>query len=210
MKRFILTTAALAITALSAPATAQDAMDPLEAEGVRIWNMLPRPSELARHPGAEGWYGYGVGDPRTVDVPELPGGKAQRFTVKSAGKNAWDAGFQTQNQMKIGKGDVIFAAFWARADETPDGAATATIPVALQMAEEPYTAFANTTAELGTQWELVTLYGTAPQKFRKEAMVISLQGAGGKQVIDLGPVYLMNMGKGAVTAAQMPGARPAF
>ncbi|WP_416878276.1 hypothetical protein [Litorimonas sp.] len=201
----IIATLLLFISLLSVTAFAEPDVDALELEGARVWQMLPRPSEMIRYPGADGLAHYGLTkEPQIVSVDRLPGGEALEVVVSRKGTNIYSAGIQAKNQIKISKGDVIFTAIWIRATELPEGLSETTTPIALQEAKEPYDTWAIEQAKVGQEWRLHFVYGTAPEKYKKEGMTLSLQIAGEKQTLEVGPVYMMNMGQGEVDPSAMP------
>lgn len=195
----------LFISLLSVTALAEPDVDALELEGARVWQMLPRPSEMIRYPGADGLNTYGLSkDPKVVSVDRLPGGEALEVKVTRKGAEIYSAGVQATNQVKISKGDVIFTAVWMRATELQDSATETTIPIALQEAKEPYDTWAIENVKVGQDWRLHFVHGTAPEKYKKGGMTLSLQIAGAEHTLEIGPVYMMNMGKGEVAASAMP------
>ncbi|WP_371395921.1 endo-1,4-beta-xylanase [Fretibacter rubidus] len=192
-----------------APATYANPAE-LEAEGVRVWKMLPRASEMIRHPGPEAWVIYGTkAKPKIKSVDDVPGGEAMRVKIKKAAANPWDIGVNANSQLAVKKGDVVLASFWARASKLPDGAAETRLPYALQMATDPYTQFKNDTAVVNATWNQYFIYAPMPDDYSKGGMGVAIQLATDKQEIELGPVYIMNMGAGAVSDAAMPKNVPA-
>ena len=201
----ILATFLLFISLLSTTAFAEPDVDALELEGARVWQMLPRPSEMIRYPGADGLNTYGLSkDPKVVSVDRLPGGEALEVKVTRKGAEIYSAGVQATNQVKISKGDVIFTAIWMRATDLPEGASETTIPIALQQAKEPYDTWAMEQVKVGQEWRLHFIHGTAPEKYKKEGMTLSLQVAGEKQTLEVGPVFMMNLGQGEVDPSAIP------
>ena len=184
------------------PTLSQD-LTPLEAETLRVYKLLPRASAVVRHPEIESWAPYGVDSSKTVKAASVPDGEAFRLEISRKGANVWDAGAQIQNANPIAAGDVISASFWARAVKIPDGEMTAKIPAVLQLTREPYDAFANASLELDQTWRFVSIYGEALQSYRPGEMALSLQIAGAKQTIDLGPAVILNLGPGAVDPSAM-------
>lgn len=189
---------------LSVPTIAASPQE-LEAEGVRIWKMLPRPSEMIRHPGPEAWVLYGTKAKGKITSSDgVPGGDALRINIKKAGDNAWDIGANANSQLPVNQGDVILGSFWARAKQTPDGTAQTIVPFALQQSSEPYTQFAMSNAVVTANWSQYFIHATMPQAYKKGMMGVAVQLAGAAHEIELGPVYIMNMGAGPVDNALMP------
>ena len=205
MRRLALSVAALCLVAL--PGAAQAQSDPLEAEAVRIYKMLPRHSTILQLPSVDVWTSYGEAGVKTVEA-DVPGGEARQYRIGAKGANPWDAAIQAPNAVAIKAGDVVHASFWARAAKLPKGATTARVPVSLQKNGEPYTQLAYEEMRLGTDWQLMTIAGEAPDAYGMAGMVLNLQAADAKQVLEVGPVFINNLGPGAVPDGDA-GAEPA-
>ena len=198
MVRALLLSATLLLWAGAMPPTACAQVDPLEAEAVRIYEMLPRHSTILQLPGVESWSSYGTEGVREVKAEGVPGGRAKRFRVAKAGANAWDSALQFPNAVDVKPGEVVHASFWARAAKLPKGEAKARIPVSLQKNGEPYTQVAYAEVALSEDWELHTLAGKASEPYGLGGMVLNLQVATGAQTLEMGPVFLNSLGPGAV------------
>lgn len=202
----IIVTFLLFLSSISVTAIAQPDVNALELEGARIWQMLPRPSEMIRYPGADGLSYYGLNkEPKITTVERLPGGEALEVVVSKKGSNIYSAGVQATNQIRVSTGDVILAAVWMRATQLPEGLSQTAVPIALQEAKDPYDTWAIEQANVGAGWRLYFVHGTAPEKYKKGRMMLSLQMGGAKHTIEVGPVYLMNMGEGDVDSSSLPG-----
>ena len=195
MRHSALCAVALALVALSSPAVAQS--DPLEAEAVRIYKMLPRHSTILQIPSVDVWTSYGEGAVKTVRA-DVPGGQARRFTISAKGANPWDAAIQAPNAVTVSAGDVIHASFWARASKLPKGKSVARVPTSLQKNAEPYTQISFENIDLTEEWQLVSIAGESPADYGMGGMVLNLQAAADKQVIEVGPVFINNLGPGSV------------
>ena len=176
----------------------------IETEAVRIYRTLPRASELANFPSVESWTEYSHANSQTLDAPGVPGGKAMRVFVKGRSANAYDSGLQNKNIVPIASGDTVAAVFWARAAKTPSGQGTVEMPAFIQQAGGSFTTFGALDASLSSGWSVCTLHGQAPASYGTDGLQVSLQTATGDQEIDVGPVFLMNMGAGGVDASAMP------
>ena len=207
MRHAVLLSAAFALTALSGPAIAQT--DPLEAEAVRIYEMLPRHSVILQLPGVEGYTSYGTAGDKEVRAKSLPGGVARQYRIGRKGTNPWDAAIQLPNAVPVAAGDVIHASFWARASKLPKGQSATRIPVSLQKNGEPYTQIAYAELEMTDAWQLLTIAGKATEDYGTGGMVLNLQVATAAQTLEMGPVFLNTLGKGDVPGAEAVAAEPA-
>ena len=198
MKRLLLSVAAVAALAAPVPAAHAQDLDPaLEAEAVRIYQMLPRHSTILQLPEVGVWTHYGTDDVRDVDA-DIPGGKARRYRIRQAGEKAWDAAIQAPNAVPIKRGDVVHASFWARASKPPKGSPAARVPVSLQQNGEPYTQIAYEEMEFTDDWQLYSIAGESPAAYDMGGMVLNLQAAAAAQTLDMGPVFINNLGPGNV------------
>ena len=164
--------------------------------------MLPRHSVILQLPGVESYNSYGMAGDKEVKAGALPGGVARQFKVARKGANPWDAAIQLPNAVPIAAGDVIHASFWARASKLPKGRSTTRIPVSLQRNGEPYTQVAYTELDVSGEWQLLTIAGEAPEAYGPSGMVLNLQIATAPQTIEMGPVFLNNLGKGDVPGTE--------
>jgi hypothetical protein len=128
------------------------------------------------------------------DDAEVKGGKATRVTVRK-GVNPWDVQATIAVPQPVAKGDVVMVAYYARIETPPAGAATGIISQAgVQLAKAPYTAFANEPAAPNGKWGVYYTSGVADADYSKGAINLVLHLASANQVIDLGPVFMFNLG----------------
>ena len=175
--------AALAL-ALAAPAAAQE-----EGDGLvdKIINLPP--------PAAHVVNGLPI-KPKVRKDENVQGGKALRIPVPGKGDNAWSVSLSNPIEKPVKAGDDIVLAFWARLEKAPEGAASATIPYAgVQLAKEPYTAIVTQAVTIGPEWKLHEIRGKADRDYAKGELNVSLHLASAKQTIDVGPVFVLNMGQ---------------
>jgi len=107
-------------------------------------------------------------------------------------------------QMNVKKGEVVFAAFWARAANLPAGKSQITMPYHLQQTGEPYQQFASREAVLTSAWHQYYIHAEMPKKQKRGSMGLAAHLAGSAATLELGPVYLLNMGEGAVDRDSLP------
>ncbi len=207
MIRYLIPLAALLVTTLSAPAYA-DPQGELEREGVRIYKLLPAPSKLIAEPGAKSWSIYGA-DIRTRDDDAVPGDTVQIIKVPKVGENPWDIGANAVTGLPTKAGDTLVAVVWARATKMPRGAKTVRLPLQIQQQGGDYETFGYTEAELTGDWAQYYVHARLPRDFRQEDVGASVHLATGKQTVELGPVYIMNIGAAAIDPSALPGVGPA-
>jgi hypothetical protein len=170
--------AALGQTARPAPAAEDDITN-------RIIN-LPPPSAY-RVDGAKG----------TVRSDEgVQGGKALRIIVPGKSEQAWTVSVANPIGKPVKAGDKLVLAFWARLAKPAKGATTASLPFnGVQLASAPYTPLFSSGVEIGPEWKLYEVKGKADKDHAGGTLNAALHLATGKHTIDLGPVFVLNMGQ---------------
>ena len=173
--------AALSVSALAAPVAATAQAAPSMAD--RIIND-PRVSSLRP-------YGLNL-PPQVRDDKAVQFGKAMRF-VLSGHPDFWRIGVTTPTLKPVRKGDRIVIAFWARATGTRDGTAgrigrvqLEATPVIRAVFDQPF--------EIGSNWKMYQLKGVADQDYAPGRLNAALHIDAAKQVLDLGPVFVLDYG----------------
>lgn len=193
----------------SAPTFAAPDNAALEREGVAVWQLLPRESEMIRYPGAISYEFYGdVSKAKTVKGASVAGGEAVKIKIGGVGSDPWSAGANVPTQLATKKGDVLAAVIYARATDLPPGQVRAVVPIHIQQQGGTYKQYGSAQANLTKDWGRYVVYGTLDQDFKEGGVGAALHLATGEQTIELGPVYIMNMGPGEVDASQMPPSGP--
>jgi hypothetical protein len=126
----------------------------------------------------------------------VQGGKAMRIAVPGKTANVWDIAASSAIDKPVKAGDNLVLAFWARFEEAENGASTVTLPFsAVQLSSAPYTPLFNQQVTVGPTWALHQVRGKADKDYPAGALNAAIHLASGKQVIDLGPVFVLNMGQ---------------
>lgn len=124
---------------------------------------------------------------------DVPGGMA--FRVKATkGVNPWDVQASSPIAGAINEGDVIMINFYARAEEPADGGSK--LAVRIQMNSAPWTSVLETTAPVTSEWKAYCAHRVATATLDEKKSTVSIHLATAKQVIDLGPVFVFDFGKG--------------
>ena len=133
---------------------------------------------------------------RVRNDPRVQFGKALRVPVPGRNDQAWSVSVAVPITQAVRAGDNLLLAFWARLEQGEDGATSASLPYnAVQMASAPYTALFTGGVTVGPEWQLHQIRGRAGQDYAANALNVSLHLATGRQVIDIGPVFVLNMGR---------------
>ena len=127
---------------------------------------------------------------------KVQGGKALRIAVPVKGRNNWDAFASSPIGKPVKAGDNLVLAFWARLEKGEDGATTSTLPFAdVQVSSPPYPPVFNEAVQVGPEWQLHQVKGKADKEHAAGTLGVSIHLANAKQTVDLGPVFVLNMGQ---------------
>ena len=139
----------------------------------------------------EGWTIYGPQTHKNIKDAGVQGGTAIEVKIPHAGGNAWDASCQVNITKKVSKGDKILAAVYLKS-KTDSGAA-ATLHMRLQVNAAPYAAYGEQDVTVGSDWQLYSLEVTADQDYAANTTVLVMHLNTGKQTIDLGPAFILDL-----------------
>jgi len=190
------------VVAVAPAAAATAPADPYTADLAKLRAKLPVKGTLINDPGT--LYGYGAGlNTQSLTAPDVAGGKALRTVMTKAGGQSYDAGVSSAVTSAIKKGDVVFVAAYVRATELAPGAQAGLIAeLGVHMSQSPWTAIATSSASVPKgQWKVVYASGVATADYAPGSVGFGLQLGGTQQTIDVGPVYVLNLGPGVDTAA---------
>lgn len=153
--------------------------------------------QIINAPTPETFNVYGLSaKPAVVKDKNVQGGRALRVPITTASDQPWSVGLISTINQPVKKGDKLVVAVWARAEKLPEGAATARIAtIQVGLAKEPYTTVFKGEAEVGSEWKMVHVVGTADRDYAVGDISVSLHLATAKQVLDIGPVLLLDLNK---------------
>lgn len=121
-------------------------------------------------------------------------GQALRVPVAGKAQNSWAVAAASSIVKPVKAGDELLLAFWARVEKGDNGGTTATLPYnAVQLASAPYTAIFSGPVEIGPEWKMYEVKGKADRDYAAGELNASIHLATGKQVIDLGPVFVLDL-----------------
>lgn len=127
---------------------------------------------------------------------KVQGGKALRVVVAAKGKNNWDAFASSPIQKPVKAGDKLVLAFWARLEKGEDGATTSTLPfTGVQVSSPPWPSLFSEAVQIGPEWKLHQLKGKADRDYAAGTIGVSIHLANAKQTVDLGPLFVLDMGQ---------------
>lgn len=153
--------------------------------------------QIVNAPAPESFAVYGLpAQPSVVKDKAVQGGRALRVSIPAASDQPWTIGLTSAINQPIKKGDKLVVAAWVRASTLPDGAASAKIAaIQINLAKAPYTAVFAGQAEATGEWKMVHASGVADRDYAAGDLTASMQLATGKQVIDIGPILVLDLNK---------------
>ena len=141
---------------------------------------------------------------------DVSGGTAERIKISAKGANPWDAVAYSATTKPVHKGDVLLLAFWAKAQEPPKGRDRSIVIAKLQLSDAPYTGLGpDTSLRIHSGWKLYYVNGAADKDYAAGMIGAALQIATAAQVIDFGPIFIIDFGSGYDTA-RLPTNTPSF
>jgi len=127
------------------------------------------------------------------EVKGIPGEHAFRIKAHK-GVNPWDVQASSSIQGAINQGDVIMLMYYARAAEPAEGGSSLTARV--QLAGPPYNSVLDVTSAISGEWKSYCAHRVASATLPEKKGSVSIHLATAQQVIELGPVFVFNFGKG--------------
>ena len=149
---------------------------------------------LVNDPRVDALRPYGLPIPPVVRADkDVQFGKMLRFQLKGH-SDFWRIGVTTPTLKPVRKGDRIVVAFWARASGT-DNKGPGRIgrvqleatPVIRAIFDQPF--------DIGPEWKMYQLKGVADQDYAPGQLNAALHIDAAKQVLDLGPVFVLDYGQ---------------
>ena len=179
--------AGLALTA-AVPAQAQDAPAAPPAQGGSMIDKAVNSVHVT------GWNVYGANQTHEIVTSTVQGGRALRVDVTAAGGNTWDVGAGSVSTKAVRAGDVLLLAVWMRTERAPTGAEAGRAIIRLQGNAEPYPDVVSVPVAPTGEWKLHFANAVADRDWAPGALGATVQLAGASQTIDLGPVFIFDMG----------------
>lgn len=161
--------------------------------------------QVINSPPVQSWQVNGLrATPRPVRAEGVLGDQAIRVAVPRPGANPWDIAGRMDIAGDINRGDTILLAVWARTHTPPDGERFGVLSgIRVEQSTEPYTAIAQDSASVPSEWTMVYASGVAQQDYPGGSANVSVHLAGAAQTIELGPAFVLNLGQD-YDAAQLP------
>ena len=153
------------------------------------------PAELINQPSPIRFAVYGTPAPATTHPDKaVQGGTAVRVVIPGASADPWTIALADPIARPVRKGDRLVLAFYARVE---DGPAVAHIANAcVQRARAPYTIVIGAPVDIGGDWQLYNVAtGSADADYAGGDLTVSLQLATARQTLDIGPIYVLDLGR---------------
>lgn len=153
--------------------------------------------QIINAPTPETFTVYGLAaKPAVVKDKNVQGGRALRVPITAASDQPWSVGLISSITQPVKKGDKLVIVVWARAEKLPEGASSAKIAtIQVGLAKEPYSAVFRGEGEAGSEWKMLHVVGTADRDYAVGDISVSLHLATAKQVLDIGPVLLLDLAR---------------
>lgn len=152
--------------------------------------------KLLNTPSVASWNAWGA-EAKIHEDDAVTGQHALQIKLATKMAHLWDAAASIPTTKAVKKGDVILAAFWARAEVPAPGKTYAEVPtIAMQLAKAPYTLLFSESAAIGPQWKMYYSSGVADADYDAGQINLTVQLAANVQTVDLGPAFIVNMGTG--------------
>jgi hypothetical protein len=149
--------------------------------------------QIINEPSPAAFTIYGLAEkPKVRKDPAVQGGQALRVAVPGKGATPYAIGLSAPVKKAVKKGDKLVLAFWARFDKA-EGASVSIANVSVQLATAPYSSFFAKNVDIGPEWKLYSVEGAADRDYAAGEIAIAMHLATGKQVIDLGPIFLLDL-----------------
>jgi hypothetical protein len=131
---------------------------------------------------------------RAANSPNFP--RALRVDVPGKAPNAWAIAVSVPVNKPVKAGDKLVLAVWARLEKGENGATSTILPYnAVQMSASPYTALFSGPLTIDSEWKLQQVEGSSNADHAAGTLNVSIHLATAKQVVDIGPVFLLDMGQ---------------
>lgn len=130
--------------------------------------------------------------PKLVSDKAVQGGKALRIPLTGAGE-PWSIGVNVPLLKPVKAGHKLVVAFYARLNK--GDAPTAKVNGQIQLSAAPYTALFGKPFDVTPEWKLLQFSGKADKDYAVGSIGAAFHLNTGKQVIDMGPVAVLDMGQ---------------
>lgn len=164
------------------------------------------PGKLMNDPTVLDWTVYGQGQKnKRVKTPGIGGGAALQVTSPAASDAAHNIGVNVPLTAGFTPGQAVTVAFWARtvSADTPDG--NGKLGLRLQLNEAPYSGFGDSMLSIGPDWKMYEVKALSSISVDPGKAVLGFQVAAAKQVVEIGQIFVLDMGMKAVAAAKAGG-----
>ncbi|WP_374944261.1 hypothetical protein [Sphingomonas sp.] len=149
---------------------------------------------IANDPRVDALNPYGLNLPPAIRADkDVQFGKAMRMPL-AGHADFWRIGITTPVLKPVKKGDRIVIAFWARAVKTENGAPgrigrvqLEATPVVRAIFEQPF--------DVAPEWKMYQVKGNADRDYAPRALNAALHLDAAKQVLDIGPVFVLDYGQ---------------
>ena len=176
---------------------------------IDLIEQIPDGATLLNAPYPHGYKTFGRTKPTFDFDSQIVGGVALKLNVKRPSKKVDKQGTTTPTIEEIRQGEIMCMTFWARAGQEKNASESAKIPsLGLQGVRKPYTKAFDKSVDLTKQWQHFAFAFHTNDNFQKGEAQIYFHYGNEKQSLEIGPVYLFNLGVGALSKATGKACKP--
>ncbi len=164
--------------------------------------QLPVAGRLLNDPSIESLGPYGPGQHNQIVADkDVPGGEALRVAVETPAQDAWSIGANMPVRGGIRAGDMVLMAYYANAREATNEDQSGVLSgVRLQQNQPPWNGLIESSARVPlNKWRIYYAYAVARADWPPGSAMVAAQLGSRKQTIDLGPVFVLDLGPGIST-----------
>jgi len=150
--------------------------------------------KIINSPNVDSWNVYGAQTHTKIKDATVQGGSAIEVNVNATAQNIYDVAGAVDIIAPIHKGDHIIMVVWMKAKNDDGKGGQANLRVQVNAA--PYTGLMEKAVTVTNNWQQYYVDAVAADDYAKGTVVANVQLAYGKQTIDLGPAFVLNLGAG--------------
>lgn len=131
---------------------------------------------------------------KVVEAEALPSGMAISVKMKKKQPKPWDSALSVKLPGEVQKGETVKVHFWVRTDRPATGRDTGSVSLFIGRDAEPYDSILVEDIYPSTEWKLVSASAVAESSFSENSLKAEYQMGRAKQTVEVGPVYVSNLG----------------
>ena len=152
------------------------------------------PGTLMHNPYDLQWNSRGPNQKiKVIDAQGTPTGKALSAKIKKKANKPWEIVVGTEIEQGVKSGETIKAFFWARTEKPRKGMETADVVLFVGRNNEPYDYIVSEDIKPSSDWQLMSVTGTAKSDFKADSIKAEFQLGRAAQTVEIGPIYITKL-----------------